>query len=1416
MQLALLTCHRSLIFLGDLERYSQLILGPSPDHPQDTKGEVKDARDHRWSKAERYYRWALTIMSCNGNPHNQLAVVATYKQNNLLAVHRYFRSIAVLQPFSTAMQNLKLLFDKQVSLNVLLHQQHAQQHPHAKTCCEYYEASCVNMRQVDTFIVHLLDVLYTGRNVDSGLCLIHGIVQRIEHLLLNSVLLSQPLSAGGVVNSGSLNVYCLQLLLDAIFCVHQHVPSTRIIASDGSGEDEKKEGVAIIPVHSAKGATPPAPPLPPSFFAEPASGSLSFHFLFDLLRGFMASMNGVHAQSLHKLGIVAIWCDWLQLHPTFIDPLPLFSAPHSPHSQPSEDAEKGPIAIAASSSTPAGSLPSSPFLEHQRLIRTRCWQAFASLCNLLTLCVDNTQRDVVDAVQLPDQPPLKEELEVYGFSYLSAAYPALTHDFYYRRSDPQSIAELTGQKESHSPPSVTASTVVSGSASFSLASKVSPSLAPVAAKPREGLGRMTGVSLDKRQYRRALKVLRFAQFLLKGHSVVKQEAATGRFFVETDIADEEPAPIPPHTAALLRQQQLQLLQQQQLSAQQSQLALNAGQAGAAQVSGGLRGSQGLNLTGVRGAPPAALQMRGLIAPSQQGMMNTAAGRLPTSAAAAASMSSQSSLPLGMNQQQTASYHQLQQQMAALRGGVDDYSAGSQRGGFKAQQQRTSLDRGAAVPRAGPSGGHLPSHDELHTSWRDSPSHHQQPHADVAQSSRPSRSSQPGPGPAAPVPHRPTTSDFSVPSMFSHAALGDDDLDIDAMLQHRMEEEKRRQWQDSDGEQAQNAQTFDLPPPSSSPSSSSPHYPSHVKGLISPPQAPRTSGSNPNLSLSNLRPPSDSLAINTSDLPLSAHRQSASSSSLFPEPVSAGATVGKTSPAAGDPLSHDSHQSPGAEPRHFHYPTAPGQHHRASASSPHLNGRSADGWDAYHGGAGSSPQAAQGAPLQDDSAEPSSGRGWTPFDSGSSLPFSFLHQSSLFSKGASSASLADYELAQQAVFAAQRRDSFNQPGAAESLDRMPSPSSRSPSPVLQQPMPSAKSPQPGYGAGSAMQGQVAPGPPGFRGGLIPNPRTGGSRGCAGGNGGLSGSGSGSGAVGGGLFGSSGGTYSSSAFTREGGGGLLPGSRGAPAHSQLQSQPPGGSSSVWAGSVSAGLTDAYSRSMQAGQSGNPRGRGLVDDSSAVDGGAAEHWGLNSSRDERSGRFEDEIGLDDLLLDEQEAADLQQQQQQQQQSYHQSQQQQARYQASASQYQGQQRRPQFAGAGAPQSSSAQQSMAHPSHSRSASTSSQSSAPYRPPHLQHRESAQPQPYDAGYGEPKASMGHRPSSTSHAASAYQGGMYSSSASPNSASTRSSPFQFNGPPAGASATSSAFSSSNARFAPPGSSSSSGYPAGSSGRGGQSR
>lgn len=95
----LLSCHRCLIYLGDLARYKGLY----------GEGESK-SRDY--AAARSYYLQAASLWPASGNPHHQLAILANYSGDDLLAVYRYFRSLAAESPILTARDNLKLAFEK--------------------------------------------------------------------------------------------------------------------------------------------------------------------------------------------------------------------------------------------------------------------------------------------------------------------------------------------------------------------------------------------------------------------------------------------------------------------------------------------------------------------------------------------------------------------------------------------------------------------------------------------------------------------------------------------------------------------------------------------------------------------------------------------------------------------------------------------------------------------------------------------------------------------------------------------------------------------------------------------------------------------------------------------------------------------------------------------------------------------------------------------------------------------------------------------------------------------------------------------------------------------------------------------------------------------------------------------------------
>ncbi|KAJ4979962.1 hypothetical protein NE237_010742 [Protea cynaroides] len=95
----LLSCHRYLIYLGDLARYKGLY------------GEG-DSKTRDYTAASSYYMQAASLWPSSGNPHHQLAILASYSGDDLVAIYRYFRSLAVDSPFTTARDNLIIAFEK--------------------------------------------------------------------------------------------------------------------------------------------------------------------------------------------------------------------------------------------------------------------------------------------------------------------------------------------------------------------------------------------------------------------------------------------------------------------------------------------------------------------------------------------------------------------------------------------------------------------------------------------------------------------------------------------------------------------------------------------------------------------------------------------------------------------------------------------------------------------------------------------------------------------------------------------------------------------------------------------------------------------------------------------------------------------------------------------------------------------------------------------------------------------------------------------------------------------------------------------------------------------------------------------------------------------------------------------------------
>lgn len=95
-----ISCHQCLIYLGDLARYKSLY------------GEG-DSKALDFSAASSYYMQASSLWPASGSPHHQLAILANYCGDELVATYRYFRSLSAEIPvLNTARDNLIIAFER--------------------------------------------------------------------------------------------------------------------------------------------------------------------------------------------------------------------------------------------------------------------------------------------------------------------------------------------------------------------------------------------------------------------------------------------------------------------------------------------------------------------------------------------------------------------------------------------------------------------------------------------------------------------------------------------------------------------------------------------------------------------------------------------------------------------------------------------------------------------------------------------------------------------------------------------------------------------------------------------------------------------------------------------------------------------------------------------------------------------------------------------------------------------------------------------------------------------------------------------------------------------------------------------------------------------------------------------------------
>lgn len=96
------TCATCLLRLGDLARYEVEI-------------NETNLREKSWNEAETWYRSATKVWPHAGNAHNQMAVLAVYRKQPVVACYHYLRSLAVKELFFTAKENLLLFFGKEAA-----------------------------------------------------------------------------------------------------------------------------------------------------------------------------------------------------------------------------------------------------------------------------------------------------------------------------------------------------------------------------------------------------------------------------------------------------------------------------------------------------------------------------------------------------------------------------------------------------------------------------------------------------------------------------------------------------------------------------------------------------------------------------------------------------------------------------------------------------------------------------------------------------------------------------------------------------------------------------------------------------------------------------------------------------------------------------------------------------------------------------------------------------------------------------------------------------------------------------------------------------------------------------------------------------------------------------------------------------
>ncbi|KAL3522292.1 hypothetical protein ACH5RR_015126 [Cinchona calisaya] len=235
-------CHRFLICLGDLARYSEL---------------CKKHDTSKWSVAFTYYLEASRVWPASGNPHNQLALLARYVGDAFLALYHCTRSLAVKEPFPDAWNNLMLLFEENRSSN--LPSVSVEEHidlfkPSEKIYWQSVDGSSNNNKLETTNIlsagkteiwplfVRLISFFLGKSSLEEFQCTLSCTVKYLEALvLLDDEQLKAALESYELMDSSRSGPYrALQLVFILIFILHSLTESTQIEKLNENDKEQQR------------------------------------------------------------------------------------------------------------------------------------------------------------------------------------------------------------------------------------------------------------------------------------------------------------------------------------------------------------------------------------------------------------------------------------------------------------------------------------------------------------------------------------------------------------------------------------------------------------------------------------------------------------------------------------------------------------------------------------------------------------------------------------------------------------------------------------------------------------------------------------------------------------------------------------------------------------------------------------------------------------------------------------------------------------------------------------------------------------------------------------------------------------------------------------------------------------------------